>query len=198
MAVSITLVFAKYVKNIGEVKNEFSPTTSVDPEIVEDFDDFVKKDVKINVGVNDGYRVYVRAAIVITWQDEKGTVFFDPPVYNVPEDPTFPNDYELILKLAKGTLMSGDAVWIDGRDGYYYYTAPVDSGKETGVLIESCRQLCPGPNGYTLSVNIIAQTVQAVGTTDNGDFPAWQDAWNKVPKDTGTTDSDTSSVTTAP
>ena len=30
-----------------------------------------------------------------------------------------------------------------------------------------------------LNVEIIVQTVQAIGSTDKDDIPAWKDAWNK-------------------
>ena len=61
---------------------------------------------------------------------------------------------------------------------YYYYTLPVASKGNTKDLIKLCKQLQAPFNGYTLSVDIIVQTVQAIGYKDepNVNVPAYQDA----------------------
>lgn len=156
-------VIAQFIKNSGNVVNKLSPADSVNPTIVETFDDkAVKKDVYFKVGETD-YPVYVRAAIVFTWQQKDGTVYFSQPTKGI--------DYTLYLN-------STD--WEKGSDGFYYFKKPVKSGGETSVLIESCEQIKEAPtDGYTLSVEIIAQTVQAIGTTDDpSEKEAWKDAWN--------------------
>ena len=164
-------VIAYIVKDSGEVKNEFTPAVSKDPTVEEDFNDGKeKKNVKINVG-ETGYPVYVRAAIIITWQDKDGIVYFSEPE----ED----DDYTIALNKTDWKY----------EGGYYYYVAgdklqEVQSNGTTEVLIKSCEQKKVAPaDGYTLSVEIIAQTVQSIGTTDgNGndsatEIPAYKDAW---------------------
>ena len=158
-------VFAAYLRNTNEVKNTFKPADSVVPEIVEEFDGSVKEDVYFKVGDTD-YPVYVRAAIVITWQNKDGIVYFSKP------DPD--SDYSIDLNLNDWELRT---------DGFYYYKSSVASGGSTSILINSCTQTNDAPvDGYTLSVEILVQTVQAVGSTDgeNGtpETDAWKDAWN--------------------
>lgn len=169
LVVTVGSVFAAYLKYSKDVLNNFESADSVTPTIHESFEDkTVKKDVSFNVGPTE-YPVYVRVAIVITWQNEQGIVYFKP----VEED-----DYEIALNLDDWTLRD---------DGYYYYNTPVESNGETSELIRLCRQLNPAPvDGYTLSVDIIVQTIQAVGYTDGedntdpdndtGKIPAWDDA----------------------
>lgn len=164
IVVTATTVGASYLKNSGELKNTFKPADSVVPEIIETFEDSVKKDVYFKVGITD-YPVYVRAAIVITWQNEAGVVYFSDPINN--------SDYTIDLNLTEWDLRS---------DGFYYFKNAVKSGGKTSNLINLCKQISAAPvDGYTLSVEIIVQTVQAVGSTDgeNGapETDAWKDAW---------------------
>lgn len=169
LVVTVSSVFAAYLKYSEVVLNNFESADSVTPTIHESFEDkTVKKDVSFSVGSTE-YPVYVRVAIVITWQNEDGIVYFKP----VEED-----DYEIALNLDDWTLRD---------DGFYYYNEPVPSGGETSELIRICRQIKEAPvDGYTLSVNIIVQTIQAIGYTDGedntdpdndtGKIPAWDDA----------------------
>lgn len=86
-------------------------------------------------------------------------------------------DYDYTLDLN----LTGN--WEPGDDGCYYFTTPVESGKKTDILINRCEQSenADVPEGCHLSVDIIVQTVQAVGFTDednpNGVIPAYKDAW---------------------
>lgn len=166
-AIITTYVVANYVRNSDDVNNTFEPAVSVNPVITEDFDDYEKKDVSFNPG-DTGYPVYVRATIVVTWKDQSGNVYFSVPEKGV--------DYTLDLNL-------GGSGWVEGTgDGFYYYTYAVESNADTPVLIESSEQLKPAPeSGYTLSVEIIVQTVQAVGKTDDDNTDAWKDAWKNFP-----------------
>ena len=165
-------VIAKYIKNTDAVKNTFKPAASVTPEIIEEFeehDNTLKKNVHFKVGTTE-YPVYVRATIVITWQNKDGIVYFS--------EPNKDGDYTIDLNLTD---------WVYNEDdGFYYYTKYVESGKETTNLINECKQINAAPvEGYTLSVEIIVQTVQAIGYTDednpNGVIPAYQDAWEHSP-----------------
>lgn len=171
-----TFVSAKYIKRTEEVDNNFTPAVSENPTVIEDFDGKVKENVYFTVG-DEGYPVYVRAAIIITWKDENGIIYFLDPEKGI--------DYLIDLNLS-----NDDTGWVyikaDENDpyGYYYYQEPVKSGGKTDVLINSCEQIkkC-SIDGYTLSVEIIVQTVQAVGFTDGDgvdpstEIPAYKDAW---------------------
>lgn len=159
-------VYAYLSATSGPVNNQMTvapyPTIHIQETFTTDPDtgNLVKENVCVNVG-DPGYAVYVRAAIVITWQDEDGNVYWEMPKKDV--------HYRLDFNTSD---------WFQGSDGYYYYFNIVDSGDITTKLITSCYQIGESPvKGYTLRVEIIAQTIQALGTTDNGDIPAVTDAW---------------------
>lgn len=156
----------------GQVENSFTPDDNLNPTITETFkenDDKLKQNVAVRVG-DTGYAVYVRAAIVVNWKNaEDGNVLGQAPVLD--------EDYTLTLN---------ETDWFY-KDGFYYHKAMVNTGGTTANLITSC-QLKEGitppvdttvtPNvKYDLNVEIIAQTIQALGTTDTGDTPAVKDAW---------------------
>lgn len=134
----------------------------------------VKKNVCIDVG-NPGYTVYVRAKVVVTWKDNEGNVYSKIPTAE---------DYTI----SYNTVETPGAAkqWFEGPDGIYYYTSPVPdvndtSSEPSGItqpLISICEQLKPAPDGYHLSVEILTQVVQALGTTDSGNIPAVVDAWD--------------------
>ena len=144
--------------------NTFAPAESVSPEIHETFYNNVKSNVSVNVG-ETGYSVYVRAQVIVTWQDSDGNVHITPPVKGT--------DYSVSYNETDWKQNSDDGCW--------YYQKAVNSGEETRVLINECRPLKAAPiAGYTLNVKIIAQTIQSAGSTDDGDVSAIQNAWNNV------------------
>lgn len=162
LSLSTGTVVAYLAASTNPVQNTFKAETQLDPAVTEVFDGTVKSDVKVKVG-DPGYSVYVRAAIVITWKDANGNV--------LPQIPVEGTDYNLVMPNPSG--------WTKHSDGYYYYNTPVVSGGITTNLIDSCtRTDTPDPvSGYTLSVDIITQTIQALGTTDDGSKTPIQDAW---------------------
>ncbi len=163
MAVGPTYAYLKVIDDTPTT-NQFSASQSVTPEILETFDHTTKSNVAVKVG-DTGYAVYVRAAVVVTWK--KGNeVLGTKPVEGV--------DY---------TLDPGNAKWELKSDGYYYYSDPVASGDTTELLIKSLSVCGPAPEeGFTLSVEIIAQTIQAEGETDGDErVLAVTDAWGYTP-----------------
>lgn len=114
--------------------------------VQEDFDDngLVKSNVSIqNTG---NISAYIRATVVVTWQDYEGNVLSD-----IPKEGT---DYTIIYT-APG--------WKQGTDGYWYYQTAVPASKYTGQLISGCnRGATKAPvDGYTLHVEILADAIQA-------------------------------------
>lgn len=163
----------------GTVKNTFTPETEVPPTIVETFEENVKSNVAVNVG-NPGYAVYVRAAVVVTWKDAGGNVLAQAPVAKA--DGLASGDYEISYNTAD---------WFE-YGGFWYCKSPINSGN-TPVLINSCTPKV-SKGDYTLSVEIIAQTIQALGTTDEAvdgegnpipTVPAVTNAWGVYVKDNG-------------
>ena len=123
------------------VKNTFIPT-KVTTEVDEKFDHEVKKDIKIK---NTGdINAWIRAAVVITWQNDDGEVYGKKPEYGT--------DY---------TMSSLGAGWILGNDDFFYYTSPVEPGKATDVLYEEIKPVEGNdPDGYYLNVAIIGSGIQ--------------------------------------
>lgn len=124
--------------------NTFNPA-EVSVEIQEEFDSVTKENVTVQ---NTGdIPAYVRAAIVVTWQDEAGNVYGQAPVADT--------DYRISLNLTDWTLV----------DGYYYYGQPVAAEASTTNLINSCsvNTNTTPPEGYYLCVEILAQGIQAEG-----------------------------------
>lgn len=153
------------------VKNDMSAEKDPKPTVVETWENNVKKNVMVNVG-DPGYSVYVRADIVVTWKDKDGNVYSKLPQAGT--------DYTISLNTVSGTPIAVEK-WFFGADGFFYYTSPVVSGN-TDVLINECKvkeDTAQIPEGYQLSVEIIAQTIQYKGTTDRDDnITAVEDAWH--------------------
>ena len=159
LAVTLTVggTLAFLIDTTDAVENTFTPSR-VTTEVEETFDGETKKDVTIkNTGDTDAY---IRAAIVITWKNEAGNVYGKAPVKDT--------DYSIALDLNNG--------WKLGDDGFYYWTKPVASDGETGVLITSCSQLKECENSdYKLNVEIIGSGIQSKPES------AVKDAWGFVP-----------------
>ncbi len=168
----LTIVFAAggtlayiYVSTAA-VQNTFTPP-SPSASIPEEIDNGVKKNVAVT---NTGdYSAYIRAKVVVTWENsstDDGDVYAKAPVLGT--------DYSMELNL--GTAGTANS-WFLGADGFYYYTSPVQAGNTTALLIKEAAQLKDAPEkGYTLHIEIIAQTIQAEGTTEAGEA-AVVDAW---------------------
>ena len=125
------------------IVNTFNPA-KVDITVDENFNGKTKENVKItNTGDTD---VYIRATYVVTWKDTDGNVY--------PEQPQPGVDYTISLNTEQGWFY---------YNGYYYYTAPVAPDASTGVLIDLCTPVAGrAPEGYTLSVDVLASAIQSV------------------------------------
>ena len=133
-----------------------------------------KTNVQIkNTGDTDAY---IRVAVVVNWMSEDGTkVWATKPVEG--------DDYTINLDLNNGWSPVGD---------YYYYGSAVapcthkdgdeHAGCMTSVLIRSCTSV-PGraPDGYYLSVEIVASAIQSKGMGAN----SAQEAWAKAQQQNG-------------
>ena len=141
----------------AEVSNTFTPT-KVTTAVVESFSNNEKDNVTIkNTGTTDAF---IRATVVVTWQDENGVVYAQKPVEG--------EDYEI-------TWSKTD--WTGPIDGFYYYESEVAPNGVTGVLFTDCKPLKAAPMaGYTLHVEIIGQGIQAQGIPDE----TYANAWSKA------------------
>lgn len=166
IGVTIGGTLAYIVADSGPVKNTFTPSV-VSTYVEETVNGNTKSNVMIkNTGDTTAY---IRAAVVITWQDANGNVLGEKPVEGEKADYTI--NYLL-------STTQGAGCWIEGADGFYYWTSPVLSYDEdadncyTGVLINSCKALTNKTIGsgadavtYYLTVEIIGSGIQSVPTT---------------------------------
>lgn len=156
-------VVAYLSASADEVSNTLQAEQVQNPTIEESFDETEKTDVTVNVG-SLGYAMYVRAAVVVTWKNADGHVMAMAPVEG--------SDY---------TININGTDWLKDSNGFYYYKNPVldeSTTNTTSNLIDLCQPVeGRAPEGFRLNVEIIAQTIQALGTTDEGNEPAVKNAW---------------------
>lgn len=137
------------------VVNTFTPGT-VTPGVEETFNGQTKENVSIkNTG---NFPAYIRAAIIVSWVDENDNVLAVQPVEG--------GNYTMSISSSTG--------WIKGSDGFYYWTQPVEAGEKTAVLINSCSPVSGAVADGYLSVEILAQSIQAKPKD------AVENAWNIV------------------
>lgn len=123
------------------VMNTFKPT-EVTTEVTETRSGSTKSNVQIK---NTGdVTAWIRASIIVTWQNEAGEIYGKAPEYGV--------DYTM-SKLASG--------WTQGDDGFLYYTSPVEPEDSTGVMYAEIKSVeGKNPEGYYLTVEIIGSGIQ--------------------------------------
>ena len=149
---------AYLVADTDPLTNNFD-LAEVSCRVEEDFNKQEKKNVKIQ---NTGdIPAYIRAKVVVTWKDEDGNVYGQAPIEET--------DY---------TIQFNEGVW--KREGdYWYYDEPVAPVTETNcytpVLINRCSSSGTEPEGYHLSVEILAEAIQSEPTK------AIQEAWGYTP-----------------
>lgn len=176
VALAVVPTIARYLRGAADLPNEFDSIGSVNPSVKNgELKDGKLKDVYFNVGKTQ-YPVFVRVKILVTWKATDGSVLYTKPQASTQGDEgnKVEGDYSI--------LFADDSGW-EKLGEYYYYTKGVISEGDTTVLVTSFEQLTMdapiNKEKYEMNVEFIVQTVQAVGKTDedNGEIPAWQDAW---------------------
>lgn len=132
-----------FTKSDG-ITNTFTPT-EVTTDIVEKLDKGVKESVQIK---NSGdIEAYIRAKVVVTWKatDGSGNVYGKMPVKDT--------DY---------TVSYNTTDWFE-VDGIWYYNQSVAAGSITNNLLTDMKKVegVTVPDGYDLSVEIIAEAIQS-------------------------------------
>jgi len=144
LVVGVGGTIAFLMDSTDPLANIFNPS-KVTTKVEETREGTTKSNVRIkNTGDTDAW---IRAAIVVTWQDEDGNIYGEAPAET---------DYDMKLNL-------GNNAWIKGNDGFYYWYAPVAAnGSETGALITSCTAEGAAPvEGFYLNVEIIGSGIQS-------------------------------------
>ena len=136
--VTVGGTLAWLIDHTDAVTNTFEPTevTCVIDETM-NMKANEKTDVKVtNTGDVDAY---IRAKVVVTWQNNDGEVLSVLPKAG--------EDYEIIY-----TASDWDTA---ASDGYFYYTKAVHPDDDTSQLIQSCKPLKKAPSeGYSLHVEL--------------------------------------------
>lgn len=158
IAVSVGAVFAYLLDKTNTVENTLVPAR-VSCEVQEVFDGNVKADVSVkNTG---NVPAYIRAEYIVTWYSDSGEILATSPEEGVDH-----------------TVTMGGTDWVEGDDGYWYYTRPVGPEESTAVFIKELKPISDAPDGYSLSADIISSAIQAAptdvvrdewGVTVNGD-----------------------------
>ena len=155
MTIGVGATLAFVMDATDALVNIFNPT-HVSCAVVET----LENNVKTNVSVKNTSDIpaYIRATYVVSWQNADGNVYGKAPVEGV--------DYS--MDLAEG--------WAKDK-GYYYWPDSVAPDANTGVLILKCKPLKAAPaEGYYLSVEIIAEAIQADGMNAADAQAAWAKA----------------------
>ncbi len=144
---------AYLIANSDEVTNTFNPPNP-DIEIIEEFD----KETKTNVTVKNtsDYPVYARATYVAYWVSDEG----DTAGAVVPGVPELTSSF--------------GSNWTLKENGYWYYNKVLAVGETSDNFINS--MTADKVEGRHLVIDVIAETVQAVGVGDDGLTPV-EDVW---------------------
>lgn len=136
------------------VENSFVAMDNKAPQIKEAVsgnDNYITEKKNVTVTNNNDFSVRVRAIIIASWQDANGNTLAVTPAEGI--------DY---------SIEYGDDWTKNGE--FYYYENILGKGETTAPLISECKPLNAAPvDGYTLSINIVSQTVQS--EIDNGELP---------------------------
>lgn len=147
LVVGVSTTIAVLKDNSKDVTNTFYEPL-IEIYIEETFFDDVKSDVYVTN--NSDVPMYIRAVIVSNYKNSNGEISSDVPVSNIEN----PDDYDY-------TLILGTDNWVKGSDGYYYYIYPVDIGDSTSYLIDTATTENKQPEGFGLSIEIMASAIQA-------------------------------------
>ncbi len=142
-----------YLMVRDSVDNAFTVGTVI-PSVTETFDPAAGTKENVSVQNNGNAPVYIRALVLISWQDAAGATLSAQPAAGT--------DYDLVAP---------ETGWTLGSDGYYYCTSPVQPGASTPVLVKKLTDK-NADAGRDLCVDVIAQAVQASPAEAVGDvFP---------------------------
>lgn len=169
LVVGVGVTLAYVFASTGNVVNTFTPS-HVSCAVVEDqkTDDAPTGQVSVNTKSNVKIKntgdteAYIRVAVIFTLKNATtGNVLAISPdklntCYSIDWSDYFDGSNKTWVKLES--------------DGFYYYKKPVQPGYLTDPLISSCTPIPENiPEGYVLSVEIVASAIQSTPTNVVGD-----------------------------
>jgi len=155
LAVGGTLAYI--VVSSNDVKNQFTPAQVSCEVVVSGTDITVKNTSDVDA--------YLRTAIVVNWVvaagENAGNIRGLAPVEAV--------DYSLVIN---STDSIGDSEkWYKSGDYYYYKDTVASNTLAATSLVDDIAVLGEKPDGYDLSVEVVAEAIQADGTDADGVSP---------------------------
>lgn len=151
LTVTVGSTLAFLVTSSDPVENVFEPAY-VKSEVIEPgWKDGNLEKSNVTIKNKSNVNAKIRAAIVVTWQDAYGNT--------LPNVPRLNEDYSL-------TIGEGWSL----QNSYYVWTDSVAPNGQTGVLINSCKQL-KNIGTYRLCVEVIGSAIQAEDDADWGTYP---------------------------
>ena len=153
LLVTVGTTLALVFTNTDPVENTFKPS-KVSCAVVENGEESAVENSTVNTGtVKENVMIkntgdtdaFIRVAVVVNWMSADGTkVWAQKPAINT--------DYSIAFKQDD---------WVQGADGYWYCKKAVASGSLTDTLITSAQQKKAAPEGYYLSIEIVASAIQS-------------------------------------
>lgn len=132
LALAVGGTVAYIIARSDEITNVFSPS-QVLCEVTANADDtFTVK----NAG---DVEAYLRAAVVVNWENASGEIYWQNPAFTV-----------------SGTN------WKLGSDGYYYYDSPVAAETAAPDLLTVTVTETGTVDGFTVSVKVLGEAIQSV------------------------------------
>ena len=150
-----------YMFKATDIKeNKFTPSV-LECKVSEVFQNNQKTSIKVMNTSKSNIDAYLRVRFVSYWVKKNGS------------------DYEIVGKPSIMPSIEMEPGWIKSANSdTYYYTVPVSPGKYTGELVKEGTLIQLVEDGdYLQVVEVFADAIQALGTTDVGDIPAVVDAW---------------------
>ncbi|MBQ9848743.1 MAG: hypothetical protein IJO64_06775 [Clostridia bacterium] len=135
LCISVGGTVAFLIDTDGTLKNIFNPT-QVETEVLKNGENTTVK----NIGSTSAW---IRAAVVVTWQDENGNVYSQAPILG--------SDYTIAY----------DAGWLIGDDCFCYWSSPVAENAVTGNITVSLTNNAQAPAGYFLCAEIVGSGIQS-------------------------------------
>lgn len=159
VAITAGGTLAWLMTNSNSMTNNFV-VPEVTPIIYETFSNGKKSNVyvKNEVSSEKGIDVYIRVALVPTWETADGNSVAPMPAGLSDLDITWGSN------------------WLAHSDGYYYYKEKVAPGANTSNLIESATVKIDSAGamaGYRMNLQVLAEAIQATE-------PAVKEAWSET------------------
>lgn len=161
LMLSITGTLAYIALNTKDLVNEFV-LVEIPNEIISSSDTELSNVTIKNTSTDKD--AYIRATVVASWAetDEDGNI--TDAVWGIaPEEGV---DYTINWETTGWKEYPSDS-------GIRYYTSKVSAGAETSILFTDCIEIDSGnkPDGYELTIEILAQSIQADGVDSDSNKP---------------------------